>query len=70
MSVLIWNPLHEVAKVLEFQLEHHSFQRNPRADLLQNEALPLFDFVLSMSFYSDALTSGALLTQFMDGVNC
>jgi len=25
-----------VAKVLEFQLEHHSFQRNPRADLLQN----------------------------------
>ena len=26
---------HEVAKVLEFQLQHHSFQRNPRADLLQ-----------------------------------
>ena len=26
----------EVAKVLEFQLQHHSFQRNPRADLLQN----------------------------------
>ena len=25
--------LHEVAKVLEFQLQHHSFQRNPRADL-------------------------------------
>ena len=25
---------HEVAKVLEFQLKHHSFQRNPRADLL------------------------------------
>ena len=25
-----------MAKVLEFQLEHHSFQRNPRADLLQN----------------------------------
>ena len=25
---------HEVAKVLEFQLQHHSFQRNPRADLL------------------------------------
>ena len=24
---------HEVAKVLEFQLLHHSFQRNPRADL-------------------------------------
>ena len=26
----------EVAKVLEFQLQHHSFQRNPRADLLEN----------------------------------
>ena len=26
----------EVAKVLEFQLQHHSFQSNPRADLLQN----------------------------------
>ena len=33
MSQLIW---HEVAKVPEFQLQHHSFQRNPRADLLQN----------------------------------
>ena len=30
------NSSHEVAKVLEFQLQHHSFQRNPRADLLQN----------------------------------
>ena len=27
---------HEVAKVMEFQLQHHSLQRNPRADLLQN----------------------------------
>ena len=27
---------HEVAKVLEFQLQHQSFQRNPRADFLQN----------------------------------
>ena len=36
-SLFQWvNSLHEVAKVLEFQLEHHSFQRNPRADLLQN----------------------------------
>ena len=31
------NSSHEVAKVLEFQLQHHSFQRNPRADLLQDE---------------------------------
>ena len=31
------NSSHEVAKVLEFQLQHHSFQRNPRACLLQNE---------------------------------
>ena len=28
---------HQVAKVLEFQLQHCSLQRNPRADLLQNE---------------------------------
>ena len=28
------NSSHEVAKVLEFQLQHHSFQRNPRADSL------------------------------------
>ena len=28
--------MHEVAKVLEFQLQHHSLQRNPRTDLLQN----------------------------------
>ena len=27
---------HEVVKVLEFQLQHHSLQRNPRADILQN----------------------------------
>ena len=27
---------HEVAKVLEFQLQHHPFQRAPRIDLLQN----------------------------------
>ena len=30
------NSLHEVAKVLEFQLQNHSLQRNPRANLLQN----------------------------------
>ena len=30
------NSSHEVAKVLEFQLQHHSFQRNPRADLLHD----------------------------------
>ena len=30
------NSSHEVAKVLEFHLQHQSFQRNPRADLLQN----------------------------------
>ena len=30
------NSSHEVAKVLELQLQHHSLQRNPRADLLQN----------------------------------
>ena len=30
------NSLHEVSKELEFQLQHHSFQRNTRANLLQN----------------------------------
>ena len=30
------NSSHEVAKVLEFQLQYHFLQRNPRADLLQN----------------------------------
>ena len=36
-SLFQWvNSSHEVAKVLEFQIQHHSFQRNPRADLLQN----------------------------------
>ena len=34
-SLFQWvNSSHDVAKVLEFQLSHHSFQRNPRADLL------------------------------------
>ena len=36
-SLFQWvNSSHEVAKVLEFQLQHHCFQRNPRVDLLQN----------------------------------
>ena len=35
-SLFQWvNSSHEVAKVLEFQLQNHSLQRNPRADLLQ-----------------------------------
>jgi len=33
------NSLHEVTKVLEFQLQHHSFQRTPRADLLRMDWL-------------------------------
>ena len=37
-SLFQWvNSSHKVAKVLEFQLQHHSFQRTPRTDLLQNE---------------------------------
>ena len=36
-SLFQWvNSSHGVPKVLELQLQHHSFQRNPRADLLQN----------------------------------
>ena len=38
ISLFQWvNSSHEVAKVLEFQLQHHSFQWTPRTDLLQNE---------------------------------
>ena len=34
-SLFQWvNSSHEVTKVLEFQLQHHSFQRTPRTDLL------------------------------------
>ena len=37
ISLFQWvNSSHEVAKVLEFQLQHHSLQRNPRVDLLQD----------------------------------
>ena len=37
ISLFQWvNSLHEVAKVLEFQLQHQSFQRTSRTDLLQN----------------------------------
>ena len=36
-SLFQWvNSSHEVAKVMGFQLQHYSFQRNPRTDLLQN----------------------------------
>ena len=36
-SLFQWvNFSREVAKVLEFQLHHHSLQRNPRADILQS----------------------------------
>ena len=36
-SLFQWvNSLHQVAKILEFQLYHHFFQRTPRTDLLQN----------------------------------
>ena len=36
-SLLQWvNSSHQVAKVLEFQLQHDSLQRNPRAGLIQN----------------------------------
>ena len=36
-SLFQWiNSVHEVAKVLEFQPQHHSLQRTPRTDLLEN----------------------------------
>ena len=33
--------MHEVAKILEFQLYHHSFQRTPRANLFRMDRLDL-----------------------------
>ena len=39
-SLFQWvNSSYDMAKILEFQLQHHSLQRNPRADLLQNGLL-------------------------------
>ena len=36
-SLFLWvSSSHEAARELELQLQHHSFQRAPRADLLQN----------------------------------
>ena len=50
-SLFQWvNSSLEVAKVLEFQLQHHSFQRNPRADLLQNGWISLQSKGLSRVF--------------------
>ena len=41
-SLFQWvSSLHEVAKVLEFQPQHHSFQRTPRTDLLWMDWLDL-----------------------------
>ena len=40
-SLFQWvNSSHEVTKVLEFQLQHHSLQRNPRAELLSSHLNP------------------------------
>ena len=48
-SLLQWvNSSQKVARVLEFQLQHHSLQRNLRADLLQ-KGLPL-DISFGRSF--------------------
>ena len=73
-SLVQWvNSSHEVAKVLEFQLQYHSFQRTPRTDLLQNglvgspctprdsqESSPQFKNINSLALclpYGPALTS-------------
>ena len=53
------NSSHEVAKVLEFQLQHHSFQRNPRVDLLQNRLVG--SLVLSNSCYENSVFQKVIL---------
>ena len=45
------NSSHEVAKVLEFQFQHHSLQRNPRADLLENIRLTEISLLLKVIYY-------------------
>ena len=41
-SLFQWvNSSHEVAQVLEFQLQRHSLQRNPRADLQPSTNFPI-----------------------------
>ena len=42
------NSLHEVAKVLEFQLQHQSFQWTPRTDLLRMDWLCCQSFAVSV----------------------
>ena len=62
------NSLHEVAKVLEFQLHHQSFQWTPRTDLLQDKSrdsqepspIPQFksiNFLVLIFLHSPTLTS-------------
>ena len=48
------NSLHEVAKVREFQLQHHSLQRNPRADLLQNGLVGFSLHILCQNLFRGA----------------
>ena len=51
-SLFQWvNSSHEVSKVLELQLYHHPFQRNPRVDLLQNVNLTKYIQVLHEKKY-------------------
>ena len=50
-SLFQWvNSSHEVAKVLELQLQHQSLQRNPRADLLQNVGIWKDVSIFSLGF--------------------
>ena len=56
------NSSHEVAKVLVFQLQHHSFQRNPRADLLQNGLKDIILNYLSVDCQQQDLNSSTMGT--------
>ena len=67
------NSLHEVAKVLEFQVQHQSFQWTPRTDLLQDglvgspcsprdsqESSPMSQFKSNNSYFLSFLYSPTL----------
>jgi len=58
-SLFQWvNSSYEVAKVLEFERWHHSFQRHPRADLLQNDGINLSSWWQPWYYFNPILLGG------------
>ena len=75
------NSSHEVAKVLQFQLPHHSLQRNPRADFhnglvgspwsprdSQESSTPQFKNINSSAFFLVLLSGPYMTTSYFGGI--